>query len=320
MWGPGCPESYHQAHSQLPPQQEHHSNLKWGCPLQVDNRIEARRPKPCWHFLPPRRGVCKRTVILLTCRNAFFFPRLTPILTQPQWGCQLPRLWWLSHTAVIWEQDEVLAAGFPRLTWQWMNYGSCKHIFMSWRCNCICSQSSQGQSCLNKAPAQTTASCRRAIGSLTDVRAFRPSKVFFPSPEQISRLPSFYLPSFLSLLKSTRTLSHWQKEVLLWCIAISCNKLHWLFPLFFSPFAIWTIDFEMKLAITTHSASQQGPKYLRERVGEGRTLWRNIISLLFYRPELLFRQFSAGYTKGTQAGTSAKRMVKSLIVACHKCD
>lgn len=193
---------------------------------------------------------------------------------------------------------------------------------MSWRCNCICSQSSQGQSCLNKAPAQMTAPCRRAMGSLTGVRTFRPSKVFFPSPEQISRLPSFYLPSFLSFVKSTRTLSHWQKEELLWRIAINCNKLHWLFSPFFLSFCyLYNWFWDEACNHNSLTVSQQGFKYLREKGWRREnSVKEQSISLLFYRPELLLGQFTAGYTKGTQAGTWAKRTVKSFIVACHKCD
>lgn len=97
--------------------------------------------------------------------------------------------------------------------------------FPPWTC-----RARAGLVLVNQAPNQATARalhpvCNRLEGqwvsqapskanSLPGVRAFRPNKVLCYSPEQISRLLSFNLPSFLPFVKSTRTLSHWQKEEL----------------------------------------------------------------------------------------------------------
>lgn len=139
---------------------------------------------------------------------------------------------------------------------------------------------------VNQAPSQATARalhpvCKGLEGqwisqapskanSLPGVRAFRSSNVLCYSPEQISRLLFFHLLSCLPFVKSTRTLSHWQKEERLRCIAVSCNKLHWLvFSLFLpTPFASHTIDFGTKHAITIHSRCHS-----RDWTTQGKKVW-----------------------------------------------
>lgn len=144
---------------------------------------------------------------------------------------------------------------------------------------------------VNQAPSQATARalhpvCKGLEGqwisqapskanSLPGVRAFRSSNVLCYSPEQISRLLFFHLLSCLPFVKSTRTLSHWQKEEGLRCIAVSCNKLHWLvFSLFLPhPFCFsYNWFWDQACNHNSFTVSQQGLNYPREK-GLGKTLW-----------------------------------------------
>lgn len=87
-----------------------------------------------------------------------------------------------------------------------------------------------------------------------------------------------------------------------------CNKLQQIALTFLPLFSLLLLLVQLILdEACNHNSlavSQQGLKYLREK-GWSResSVKEHYIFLLFYRPELLLGQFSAGYTRETQADT-----------------